>query len=99
MGSSIQFDLKSACYEEIEVFLAETAKRGVSVKWFGNKEPVGFTSAYDSWRYFGDLPDLPQTKKVLATMCDMRLPLTFTLDDCSQIAAIIAEVLQGMGKA
>ncbi len=99
VGSSIQFDLKAATSEEIETFLAQTARQGVSIKWFGNKEPVGFTSAYDSWQYFSDLPDLPRTKKVLATMCDMRLPLTFTLDDCTQIAAIIAEVLQGMSKA
>jgi hypothetical protein len=49
-------------------------KRGVELKWFGNTEPVGFTSAYESWRYFGNLPDLANTKRILAVMCDMRIP-------------------------
>ena len=97
VGSSIQFNLGNASYEQIEAFLAETGKRGVQIKWFGNKEPAGFTSSYDSWQYFENLPDLPKTKKVLATMCDMRLPLTFTKDDCTLIVEIISEVVRDMG--
>ena len=99
VGSSIQFHLKGLSYNEMEAFLAQTGKQGVSIKWFGNKEPVGFTSGYESWQYFGKLPDLPKTKQLLATLCDMRLPLTFTKEDCSLIAAVIREVLAGMGKA
>ncbi len=97
VGSSIQFNLPHASYEQIESFLAETAKRGVQIKWFGNKEPIGFTSSYDSWQYFKNLPSLPKTKKILATMCDMRLPLTFTKEDCTVITKIIAEIVQNMG--
>ena len=59
---------------------------------------MGFTSSYDSWRYIPDLPDLKNTKKVLATMCDMRLPLTFTTEDCDLIVAIIREVLAELQK-
>ena len=33
-----------------------------------------FTSAYESWRYFGTLPHLANTKRILAVMCDMRIP-------------------------
>lgn len=93
VGSSIQFNLPWASYSQIEAFLAKTAQRGVQIKWFGHKEPVGFTSAYDSWQYFKNLPDLPKTKQVLATMCDMRLPLTFNQEDCTLIAEIIADVI------
>ena len=50
--------------------------RGVELKWFGNKEPVCFTSAYSSWKYLGKLPSLPNTDRILSTMCDMRVPLT-----------------------
>ena len=40
-----------------------------------------------------DAPSLPQTDRVLAGLLDMRLPLTFSLDDCALIARIIrAEV-------
>jgi hypothetical protein len=66
----------------------------VELKWFGNKEPVGFTSAYESWKYLGNLPDLPNTRRILAVMCDMRIPLTFSLEDCQLIAEIIGEVAQ-----
>ena len=99
VGSSIQWNLPKASYEQIATFIEKAGARGVSVKWFGNKEPNGFTSTYDSWEYFPTLPklELPQTRKVLATMCDMRLPLTFSTDDCDDIADIIADVIQEMG--
>ena len=93
VGSSIQFNIDGASVDFIRKFLEETAARGVQIKWFGNDVPVGFTSSYDSWRYIPDLPELKNTKKVLATMCDMRLPLTFTTEDCDLIVAIIREVL------
>ncbi|OQY14719.1 MAG: aminotransferase [Desulfobacterium sp. 4572_20] len=92
VGSSIQFSLNGQSPEVIQTFLKSCMDRGVELKWFGNKEPVGFTSAYESWKYFGDLPDLPNTNRVLSVMCDMRIPLTFALDDCVLIVEIIREV-------
>ena len=92
VGSSIQFNLPEADETVIRSFLARAAERGVDLKWFGDAEPVGFTSAYHSWRYLGDLPDLPATNRILATMCDMRIPLTFTLEDCRVIVKILSEV-------
>ena len=92
VGSSIQFSLIGQDEKTIRHFLAECMNRGVELKWFGNKEPVGFTSAYESWRYFNNLPDLANTKRILAVMCDMRIPLTFTLDDCRLILEIIKDV-------
>ena len=98
VGSSIQWNLPKASYEQIETFITKNGERGVSVKWFGNKEPNGFTSSYDSWQYFPYLAtlDLPKTRKVLATMCDMRLPLTFSVEDCDIIADIIASIVEEM---
>ncbi|MCB1385398.1 MAG: hypothetical protein KDJ80_05615 [Nitratireductor sp.] len=52
---------------------------------------AGFTGRYDSWRYIEDLPDLAQTRRVLSTTCDMRVPLTFDVEDCRLITAIIGE--------
>ena len=91
VGSSIQFSLHDSSPEQVKDFLETCASRGVHIKWFGGKEPVGFTSAYHSWRYMKDIPDLPNTDRILSTMCDMRVPLTFDLDDCRDIAAIIKE--------
>ncbi len=61
---------------------------GVELKWFGGAEPMGFTSRYDSWRYAPAEP-LPESDRILAGLIDMRLPLTFSLDDCALIARII----------
>ena len=70
--------------------VARAAARGVELKWFGAAEPVAFTSRYDSWRY-APAQSLPQTDRVLAGLIDMRLPLTFSLDDCAQIARILRD--------
>ncbi|MCG8686407.1 MAG: aminotransferase class I/II-fold pyridoxal phosphate-dependent enzyme [Desulfobacterales bacterium] len=94
VGSSIQFSLIDRSEPEIRLFLEKCLERGVELKWFGNKEPVGFTSAYESWKYLGDLPDLPNTKRILAVMCDMRIPLTFTLEDCDTILEIIEDTIK-----
>ena len=66
--------------------------RGVELKWFGGKEPVAFTSRYDSWRY-APSERMPKSDRILRGILDMRLPLTFSLEDCALIARIIrAEV-------
>lgn len=92
VGSSIQFSIPSASDEQISMFLSENEQRGVHIKWFGSVEPVGFTSAYHSWRYFGELPNLPETNRILATTFDIRVPLTFTTDDCTLVTEIIRDV-------
>ncbi len=92
VGSSFQFLLPGWTPERIRELIKRCADRGVELKWFGAPEPAAFTSRYDSWRYAPSAP-LPATDRVLAGLVDMRLPLTFDLDDCAQIARIIrAEV-------
>ena len=92
VGSSIQFLLLDWSEDAVQEAVRRCAARGVELKWFGTPEPVAFTSRYDSWRY-ADTPRLPQSDRVLAGIIDMRVPLTFSLEDCAQIARIIrAEV-------
>ncbi|UWR27647.1 DegT/DnrJ/EryC1/StrS family aminotransferase [Sulfitobacter sp. S223] len=90
VGSSIQFLLEDWQAADVQMLVGRCAARGVELKWFGNAEPVGFTSRYDSWRYV-DAPAMPQSDRVLAGIIDMRVPLTFSLDDCAMIARIIRE--------
>ncbi|MCC6006548.1 MAG: DegT/DnrJ/EryC1/StrS family aminotransferase [Rhodobacteraceae bacterium] len=89
VGSSFQFLLPGWPGEAVRAMVAHCAARGVELKWFGAPEPVGFTSSYRSWRYAG-LQDLPRTDALLAGLIDLRLPLTFDLEDCARIARIIA---------
>ncbi len=91
VASSFQFFLDVDDDVEVVEFINECAKRGVEIKWFGSDQPKGFTSRYDSWQYIQSQPDLPKTKQVLKTLCDMRIPLTFSLEDCAAIADIIED--------
>ncbi|WP_306045958.1 DegT/DnrJ/EryC1/StrS aminotransferase family protein [Nioella sp. MMSF_3534] len=90
VGSSIQFLLPAFSTEQIAEVLKRCAARGVDLKWFGGAEPVAFTSRYDSWRYASP-QSLPNTDRILSGLMDMRLPLTFSLEDARLIAGIIAE--------
>ena len=90
VASSFQFNVPTFTVEQIDKLLKTTAARGVELKWFGADEPVGFTSRHDSWTYAGN-QSLPKTDEVLSTLMDIRLPLTFSLDDCQLIGRIIRE--------
>ena len=92
VGSSFQFLLLDWGADQINAVMQRCAARGVELKWFGGAEPAGFTSRYDSWRYAPE-QSLPDSDRILKAILDMRLPLTFSLQDCEQIAGIIrAEV-------
>ena len=92
VGSSLQFFAGGLSTQDAPEFVARCAERGVELKWFGAQEPKAFTSRYDSWRYLGEIPALPQTLAVLDRTFDMRIPLTFSEEDCALIAEIITEV-------
>ncbi|MGB3407675.1 MAG: DegT/DnrJ/EryC1/StrS family aminotransferase [Jannaschia sp.] len=88
VGSSIQLlaDRASALPD----FLAGCAARGVEWKWFGAAQAAGFTSAHRHWDYVSP-QDLPRTDAMLARLIDMRVPLTFDLDDCATIVRIVGD--------
>lgn len=96
VGSSIQFSLTGMERRQVIEFLDESHQRGLDIKWFGWPEPKGFTSSYDSWEYIQDMRKLPKTKRILDFMCDFRIPLTFTLEDCRLIARIIKQVIDNI---
>lgn len=99
VGSSIQFLLPGWGSEAIHHLLAACGARGVELKWFGAEEPVAFTSRYDSWRYAPEQP-LPKTDAILSGLIDMRLPLTFSVQDAEMIASIIRdEVIKALPSA
>lgn len=91
VGSSLQFSLPGLGEEAMLDFVARCGDRGVEIKWFGAAEPKGFTSRYDSWQYIEGNQDLPRTREILSTLCDLRIPLTFDEADCRLIGEIIGE--------
>ena len=89
VASSIQFLAPAFSAEDCKRFLARLKAVGVELKWFGAEEPDAFTSNHRSWRYV-PAQSLPRTDAILATLFDMRLPLTFSIEDCRHIAELIA---------
>jgi dTDP-4-amino-4,6-dideoxygalactose transaminase len=97
VGSSFQFLLPGWSAARIGAFLSRALARGVELKWFGAPDPVAFTSRYEHWRYAAPTP-LPQTDRILAGLIDMRVPLTFSLEDCDLIARIIRQEVLRVGQ-
>ncbi|MEO1539679.1 MAG: DegT/DnrJ/EryC1/StrS aminotransferase family protein [Pseudomonadota bacterium] len=91
IGSSIQWRIPELDADGCRRFISDCAARGVEVKWFGDSAPRGFTSAHSSWRYV-PAQELPRTDEVLSTLFDMRLPLTFSEEDCAILGSILTEV-------
>jgi dTDP-4-amino-4,6-dideoxygalactose transaminase len=92
VGSSFQFLLPDASVEQLKQVVAEAKSLGVELKWFGADAPVGFTSNHQSWRYV-PAQSLPKTDQILAGLLDMRIPLTFSLEDCAHVADILVHVV------
>ncbi|MFX0546684.1 DegT/DnrJ/EryC1/StrS family aminotransferase [Roseovarius sp. S1116L3] len=90
VGSSIQFRTPNFTVDQCRAFMDAAKARGVELKWFGAADPLGFTSAHPSWRYV-TAQDLPRTDRILATLFDMRLPLSFSEADCALIARLIGD--------
>ena len=93
VGSSIQFRVPALSAKRIPLFISSCMTQGVELKWFGSAEPLGFTSRYDSWAYLEEPPKLAKTLEILATTFDVRIPLTFSIEDMQLIGEIIGEVL------
>jgi dTDP-4-amino-4,6-dideoxygalactose transaminase len=93
VASSLQFSLVGLETAKIAEVIARCADRGLHIKWFGADEPVGFTSIWTHWRYFGEPQRLPNAERVLGGLCDLRLPLALSESDCRNIAAVIRAAL------
>jgi dTDP-4-amino-4,6-dideoxygalactose transaminase len=98
VGSSFQFLLPGWEGARVQMLVARCLARGVELKWFGAVEPVAFTSRYSHWAY-ANPPVLPQTDRVLAGLVDMRVPLTFSVEDAALIARIIKAEVMATGQA
>ena len=93
VGSSVQFQVLGQSPQTCKGIIQRLADRGVHVQWFGHEEPHGFTSQHKHWRYM--MPQtLPATDAVLSTLFDMRVPRSFSTDDCVLVAEILCDVLQ-----
>jgi dTDP-4-amino-4,6-dideoxygalactose transaminase len=89
VASSLQFSVVGFEHERIARFVEACDVRGLHVKWFGADAPAGFTSVWAHWQFIGEAQQLHNAGRVLGGLCDLRLPLTLTHDDCQAIAEIL----------
>ncbi|MBL8385912.1 MAG: DegT/DnrJ/EryC1/StrS family aminotransferase [Burkholderiales bacterium] len=94
VASSIQFHLDLPA-PAIEAVLAACGARGLHIKWFGAALPVGFTSHFGHWRYL-EAGALPHTAAILRGLCDVRIPLSLTLEECGLIGEIVRAAIAGV---
>ena len=87
VASSIQFyvDLPA---EGIAALIAACSARGLFIKWFGETEARGFTSRHEHWEYV-EPASVPRSDALLRQLCDMRIPLALTGEECRVIGAIL----------
>lgn len=86
---SIQFNLIGMSTEHMKAFADASAAQGVKVQIFGQSRDNA--RAFWNWQFLGDIPDLPQTRAMLMTACDVRLPARLTRDELDQVADILLD--------
>ena len=68
--------------------------RGLTIKWFGHDDAIGFTSRYEHWGYVEN-PNytLDSTNFVMRRMFDMRIPMSLEPEDVTVIGKVIREAM------
>lgn len=84
---SIQFNLVDFSDDDARAFARAAAVRGVKVQIFGLTEDNA--RAFWNWQFLGEVPELPQTRRMLMRACDARLPARLTRAELDLIAAAL----------
>ncbi|MBO9405917.1 aminotransferase class I/II-fold pyridoxal phosphate-dependent enzyme [Shimia sp. R9_1] len=94
---SIQFNLEGMNNEEILAFQEAANARGVKVQVFG--QSTDNARAYWNWQFMPEMPELPKTRAMLMSACDVRLPASLKKEDLNVIAEALTGAAQDvMGK-
>jgi dTDP-4-amino-4,6-dideoxygalactose transaminase len=91
--SSIQFAVSTLEDAQFVGFLDRCRARGVYLKWFGAARATGYTSVSGQWGFLRDPHTPAATAGLLERLCDMRIPLTLSDDECVTTVTIIGEEL------
>lgn len=94
---SIQFNLVGLDQAGIIAFAAAAEARGVKVQVFG--QSADNARAFWNWQFINDLPELPQTRAMLMSACDVRLPVRLTQKELDVIADILLDAMADVTSA
>ncbi|MEM1076267.1 MAG: aminotransferase class I/II-fold pyridoxal phosphate-dependent enzyme [Pseudomonadota bacterium] len=84
---SIQFNLHGLSAEETGEFVVAAGRQGVGVQVFGRA--TDNARAFWNWQFMEKIPELPRTRAMLMSACDVRLPARLTPEECEKIARVI----------
>ena len=84
---SIQFNLINLDTDEIDLFEKITSQSGLNVQIFGRTKDNA--RAFWNWQFLPETFELPKTRKMLMSACDVRLPSRLSLDECKAISDVI----------
>ncbi len=90
--TSLQFFMEGLSQPQIEAVIKDSTAHGVPIKFFGGNTPQGFTSRALHWEYVSPQP-LPRSEAILATLCDIRLPLGLSNEQADTLADVVLESL------
>jgi len=90
--TSLQFFMQGLTQPQIESVIARSTAHGVPIKFFGGDSPQGFTSRSPHWEYIEPQP-LPRSEAILASLCDIRLPLGLTNLQADTLSQVVLDSL------
>jgi len=88
---SIQFNLINLDTDEIDLFEKITSQSGLNVQIFGRTKDNA--RAFWNWQFLPETFELPKTRKMLMTACDVRLPSRLNLEECEAISEVILSAI------
>lgn len=94
---SIQFNLVNLDDKSITAFADACAAAGVKVQVFGLS--TDNARAFWNWEFIEPRRDLPKTRKMLMSACDLRLPVQLQPDDLEAVTDVVLGALNSVIKA
>ena len=88
---SIQFNLIDMNSGEIDLFEKITSLSGLNIQIFGRTK--NNARAFWNWKFLPETFELPKTRKMLMTACDVRLPPKLSQDECRTVSDIILSAI------
>ena len=84
---SIQFNLVGLSDAETDTFVRLAENAGVKVQVFGAS--ADNARAFWNWQFIENIPQLPQTRAMLARACDVRLPVRLTMPELDAVTDVL----------
>jgi len=81
----------------VNSFVEAAADGGVKVQVFGAS--ADNARAFWNWQFIEDLPELPQTRKMLMRACDVRLPVHLPVHTLDAVADVLLSAMATARKA